>query len=159
MGPTRSQINALDQVVAEVKAVAIRYSALTGKPLGVTGEIAELEAARLLGVTLADARQAGYDAIRIGNGGKERLQIKGRCFAEDRSLGQRVGSIRFDHPWDAALLVLLDKSYDATAIYEAPRTAIEVALSVPGSKARNERRALSVSKFISIGKLVWFKPI
>jgi hypothetical protein len=147
----------LAMVVADVKAVAKRYAALTGKPLGVTGEIAELEAARLLGVRLADARQAGYDAIRVGQEGEEKIQIKGRCFAEDCNPGQRMGSIRFEHPWDAALLVLLDKSYDATAIYEARRAAIEVALKAPGSKARNERGALSVSKFISIGKMVWSK--
>ena len=55
----------LRELKAEAKALAARYYQLTGKPLGITGEIAELEAAELLGLSLADARQAGYDAIRL----------------------------------------------------------------------------------------------
>jgi hypothetical protein len=38
---------------------------------------------------------------------------------------------------------------------EATRAAVEDALMEPGSKARNERGALSVSKFKSIGIEVW----
>lgn len=147
----------LFRILAEAKSLAIRYSNLTGKPLGITGEVAEFEAARLLGINLANARQAGYDATRERGGRTEALQIKGRCFDAKRMAGQLLGSIRLDHPWDFVLLVLLDKSYEAWAIYEASRSEIELALSVPGSKARSERGALAVSKFISIGKLIWSK--
>ena len=49
----------------------------------------------------------------------------------------------------------MDEALDATAIYEADRESVLVALAAPGSKARNERGALGVSKFKSIGKLVW----
>ena len=52
-------------------------------------------------------------------------------------------------------MVLLDERFDATAIYEAERDAVIAALSKPGSKARNERGALSVSKFKSIGIVRW----
>jgi hypothetical protein len=52
---------------------------LTGKPLGVTGEIAEYEAARILGPALTLARQAAYDAIERKDGKVRPLQIKGRC--------------------------------------------------------------------------------
>jgi hypothetical protein len=147
----------LFSLLAEVKALAVKYSNLTGRPLGITGEVAEFEAARLLGVTLADARQAGYDATRERGGSVDKLQIKGRCFDVNGAAGQRMGSIKLDLPWDFVLLVLLDRSYEARAIYEAARIEIERALAVPGSKARNERGALSVSKFISIGKLIWSK--
>jgi len=41
-----------------------------------------------------------------------------------------------------------------TGIYEADRPAIEAALTKPGSNARNERRALSIRKFTSIGRKV-----
>ena len=47
------------------------------------------------------------------------------------------------------------EDFDALAIYEADRPEIEASLKAPGSKARNERGALSVSKFKAIGKLVW----
>jgi hypothetical protein len=38
------------EILAETKKLAQRYRVLTGKPLGITGEIAEYEAARSLGV-------------------------------------------------------------------------------------------------------------
>jgi hypothetical protein len=40
-------------------------------------------------------------------------------------------------------------------IYEADRAAVLKALIEPGSIARNERCALAVSKFKSIGRLRW----
>jgi hypothetical protein len=142
-------------ILAEVKRLAQEYRALTGKPLGITGEVAEYEAARILGVTLTPARQAGYDAIEDRNGKKVRLQIKGRCVLNDSKPGQRVGSIDIKKEFDAVLLVLLDGSFEATAIYEATREAVVDALTKPGSKARNERGALGVSKFKSIGFMRW----
>jgi hypothetical protein len=51
--------------------------------------------------------------------------------------------------------VLLDENFDAFEIHEADRAAVIAALSAPGSKARNERGALAVSKFKSIGQEVW----
>lgn len=39
-------------ILAEAKKLAQRYRTLTGKPLGITGEVAEYEAARILGVEL-----------------------------------------------------------------------------------------------------------
>jgi len=53
------------------------------------------------------------------------------------------------------LLVVLNSAFDAVAIYQAERAPIRRALIAPGSKARNERGALSVNKFIAIGKQVW----
>jgi hypothetical protein len=47
---------------AQVKELAKRYFALTGRPLSVTSEIAEYEASRLLGLELAPVRQPGWDA-------------------------------------------------------------------------------------------------
>ena len=55
-------------------------------------------------------------------------------------------------------MVLLDENFDAIAIYEADRNAVLAALSVPGSRARNERGALGVRKFKTIGKLRWARP-
>lgn len=143
------------RLLSEAKQLAREYYTLTGKPLGVTGEVAEYEAARILGVKLTAARQAGYDAVESRGGSKKRLQIKGRCLQEDHKPGQRLGSIRTNKEWDAVLMVLLDHNFEATEIYEAQRPAIVAALAAPGSKSRNERGALSVSKFKSIGTLRW----
>ncbi|HLO64941.1 MAG TPA: hypothetical protein VK165_18420 [Azonexus sp.] len=141
--------------MAEAKKLAQRYRELTGKPLGITGEVAEYEAARILGIELTPARQAGYDAIETRNGQPFRLQIKGRCMLENSKPGQRMGAIDINKEFDAVLLVLLDGNFEATAIYEASREAVVAALTAPGSKSRNERGALGVAKFKSIGSVRW----
>jgi hypothetical protein len=69
--------------------------------------------------------------------------------------GQRLGSIDITKDFDAVLMVLLDENFDATVIHEADREKVIAALTAPGSKARNERGALAVSKFRSIGREVW----
>lgn len=145
----------LEEILSNAKTAAIAYYELTGKPLGITGEIAECEAARLLSLELAEARSPGYDAIDI-NG--KRIQIKARRIAKDRlNKSQRVGSIKLDHGWDSVMLVLMDEQYDVFAIYEAGRDAIKIELERPGSVARNERGALPVSTVKRIGKQVWPK--
>lgn len=145
----------LVKLLGEAKQLAKEYRDLTGRPLGVTGEVAEYEAARLLGVELSGVRQAGYDAVRKTRTGTQRLQIKGRCILPGSKPGQRVGGIDRAKEWDVVLLVLLDEHFEATAIYEADRAAVEAALTAPGSRARNERGQLGVSKFKSIGRKVW----
>jgi hypothetical protein len=143
------------ELLGEAKRLAKEYRELTGRPLGITGEVAEYEAARLLSVELADVRQAGYDAFRRTANGVQRLQIKGRCILPSSKRGQRVGRIDLVHEWDAVLLVLLDENFDATVIYEADRATVVEALMAPGSRARNERGALAISKFKSIGQQIW----
>lgn len=143
------------EILAAAKILAQRYRTLTGKPLGITGEVAEFEAARLLDLKLVDARQAGYDAIRIENGVPHRLQIKGRCVLPGAKPGQRMGSLDITKEFDGVLLVLMDASFNATAIYEADRAPVIAALTAPGSKSRNERGALGVTKFKSIGRRIW----
>ena len=142
-------------VLAQAKKLAQKYRALTGKPLGITGEVAEYEAARLLGVTLTPARQAGYDAVARKGNRLRRLQIKGRCILPGAKPGQRLGSIDITKPFDAVLLVVLDENFNAIEIHEASRKTVVAKIARPGSKARNERGALSVRKFKSIGRQVW----
>jgi hypothetical protein len=143
------------ELLGQAKLIAQRYYLLTGKPLGITGEVAEYEAARLLGVSLSPARQAGYDATETVDGKLRTLQIKGRCLPNGCKSSQRLGAIRPGKKWDAVMMVLLDSEFNATEIWEAERVVVLEALDAPGSKARNERGALSVSKLKSIGRLRW----
>ena len=56
-----------DQVLAilrQAKYLAQEYRQLTGKPLGITGEVAEYEAARILGLKLLPPRQVAAGAGR-----------------------------------------------------------------------------------------------
>ena len=143
------------ELLREVKTLAAEYYDLTGKPLGVTGEIAEHEAARILAIDLSPARQSGYDAVRKVKGRTERLQIKGRRQTPTSKPSQRVGSIDLEKEWDVVILVLLNEHFEPTAIYEADRRAVTAALTKPGSKARNERGSLAVSQFKSISSQIW----
>ena len=152
----RSPRRSLLRLLADAKRLAKRYYALTGRPLGITGEVAEWEAVRLLRLRPAQVRQPGYDAEGKGpNGRKEQLQIKGRCIIGKFKPGARMGAIDLTKPWDAVLLVLLNGDFEATAIYRADRSAVRAALLAPGSKARNKRRQLSIAKFKTIGRRVW----
>lgn len=145
-------LSTLDGTIEVAKAAARRYRELTGKPLGITGEVGEVQVARLLELKLAGARQAGYDAI--GSDGR-RVQIKSRCVLPNSTRSQRLGRIRLDHEWDTVALILMDQNFDPLAIHEANRSAVERELLRPGSKARNEKGALGVRKFKEIGELRW----
>lgn len=145
-------LSSIGRLLKPARTLAIEYHRLTGKPLGITGELGEYEAARILGLQLTGARQPGFDAVRRGT----KFQIKTRCISTHRmKAGQRFGSIRLKHDWDAVLLVLMDENFAVFEIHEANRKAIREALNKPGSKARNVRGALSVSKFKSIGNRLW----
>src|SRR5947209_6049526 len=125
---------AIMNLLGKAKKLAQEYRRLTGKPLGITGEVAEYEAARILGVELMAARQPGYDAVERANGATRRLEIEGRCLLKNCKSGQRLGSIRVQKEWDAVLMVLLDENFDATEIFDAERSAVVAVLSAPGSK-------------------------
>jgi hypothetical protein len=81
-----------------------------GKPLGVTGEVAEYEAARILCVKLTPTGQAGYDAIVQSKCVKRHLHIEGRCLLRGSKPGQRLGRIDVAKDSDAVLVALLDVS-------------------------------------------------
>lgn len=138
------------EILATVKPLAAEYYRLTGKPLGVTGEVAEYVAAETLRLKLVPARTIGHDALR----GKERIQIKGRAYGETKR-SQRLGVIKPGAPCDTVLLVLLDSTtMEAREIWEAPYGAVCECLARPGSKAR-ARGALSVSAFKRLARCTW----
>lgn len=147
--PSNREIRSL---LSDAKAVARQYRKLMKRPLGITGELAEFEVARLLGYELCDARQEGYDAIAPRDGA--RIQIKGRCIPRGDFRG-RVGSISLEKDWDRVALVILDGDMEPMVIWEADRAAVADALTRPGSRARNERGQLAVPQFKAIAKEVW----
>lgn len=146
-------IRRVQEILATVKPLAAEYYRLTGKPLGITGEVAEYVAAELLGLTLAPARTPGYDALR----GTERIQIKGRAYGKDAKPGQRMSRMKVDAPCDIVLLVVLDNAtLEPRELWEAPFPSVAASLARPGSKAR-ERGALGVSEFKRIARRIWPK--
>jgi hypothetical protein len=122
------------EILKEAKVLARRFYRLTGKPLGVTGEVAEYEAATRLGLLLHPARPAGYDATEMREDGIARMQIKGRCLLNPLKITGRMGAIDLRQPFDAVLLVLLDFEFNAFAMYEASRAKVETALTCQAQK-------------------------
>lgn len=59
--PSLQEIGAL---LEQARAIAVKYYELTGKPLGITGEIGEYEAARLLALELKYFQAMGCHASR-----------------------------------------------------------------------------------------------
>jgi hypothetical protein len=123
--------HAIKALLKQAKAIAVEYYRLTNKPLGVTGEVAEYEAAEKLGLTLVEARNPAIDAYCEVAGARELFQIKGRAVsANDRYRGR---------------------------VWRAERQEVMVRLSAPGSKSRNERGQMGISQFRSIegARKVW----
>jgi hypothetical protein len=60
---TPNDLEARRELIQNAKKLAKQYRQLTGKPLGITGEVGEFVAADLLHLELTDARNPGYDAI------------------------------------------------------------------------------------------------
>lgn len=89
--PSDDERAQISELVEQAKQLAVRYRQLTGKPLGITGEIAECEAAAILGMDLHAARTAGYDATETRDGIAVRVQIKGRVIANPKRITGRVG--------------------------------------------------------------------
>ncbi len=138
-------------ILEDAKALALRYYLATGKPLGITGELAEFMAAQALGLTLCDARTEGFDAF--GKDG-EKIQIKGRRIGPGGRWG-RVPSINTEKEFTSVHLVLMDTQYELFEIWDANKQDITEFLNKPRSKARNERRSMAVSQFKMIGERVY----
>jgi hypothetical protein len=148
-------IYAQEKLIAQARQLAAEYRRTMGKPLpGISTEIAEFDAVRLLGlVPRAAGEDAGYDAVDPARGGK-RIQIKARTIFDEDKGGQRVGQLKMGQEWDSVVLVLMDDNYEPYEIYEADRVDLEeYAEQASSRKAR--KGALSVARFKIIGRLLW----
>lgn len=145
----------VDKLIEQTRKLAAEYRLATGQALPVSSEIANYDAARLLGLTLNQSSTAGFDAI--GESGPlegKRVQIKGRVIFDEQKSGQRIGQLKMEQEWDTILLVVMDDKYDTIEIYAADREEIDAAQQ-EGQGKRNKRGAMSVAKFKHISRLVW----
>jgi hypothetical protein len=140
----------IEALLQEAKRIACKYYRLTKKPLGVTGEVAEYEAAKHLKLKLAVARTPFFDAIGNEDGREILYQIKGRAVDRGALRRGRVGSIKLNGEFDAVLLVLLDKeTLDAIEIWKASKQSIIDRIAGLVGAAPTQRNALSISQFVS----------
>ena len=147
----------VDKLISEARRIAAEYRRATGKPLGISAEIACHDACSYLDL---DAKEdaVGYDAVGLkGEREGSRFQIKGRAIFDEQKGGQRLGQIKIEQDWDKILLVLMDEDFETTEIYEASRDEILRDLDEAGSSNRQKRGAMSVARFKRLAHLVWNK--
>ncbi len=144
---------AADKLIAQARQLAAEYRRTMGKPLpGISNEIAEHDAVRLLDLEPASGADESWDATDPETGW--RLQIKSRTIFDESKSGQRIGQLKMNQEWDAVILVLMDEDYEPYEIYQALRDdLVEYVDASIGSRAK--RGAMSVARFKIIGELVW----
>ena len=148
-------VYSVDKLISEARRIAADYRRATGKTLGgVTGEIAENDAARLLDLELSEDK-SGYDAIGKGKRDGKKIQIKGRAIFDQAKSGQRIGQLKVNQEWDSVVLVLLNEDFEPMEIYEAEREDLLDSLDETSDSKRNKRGAMSVSRFKHLARLVW----
>ena len=134
-----------DQLIDQIAATAVEYRDRFNKNLGVTAEIGEYKAAKLLKLTRTEGNiNEGFDARDKNN---KRVQIKTRILTKK---SQRTG-IFSNHVFDYALLVLLSNTYKVIEIRKTSSKKILAALTNQSYK----KPSLSISKFIQISKRVY----
>jgi hypothetical protein len=90
------------------------------------------------------------------DGSEQRVQIKGRVCSEKFNPGAKLGRLSRSGECDVVMLALLDDAtLELREVWEAPHGAVVAALDFPGSKARNDRRQLSIGSFKKIAERVW----
>jgi len=151
--PCVSNPFAADKLIAQARQLAAEYRRTMGKPLpGISNEIAEHDAIRLLGLQPKASPDAGWDAVDPESG--RRIQIKSRTIFDESKGGERIGQLKMNQEWDAVVLVLMDENYEPYEIYEARREDLEEHVDA-ASSSRSKRGAMSVARFKIVGGLVW----
>lgn len=146
----------VDKLISEARRIAAEYRRTTGKPLGISAEIARHDACTYL--KLEPHEDAiGYDALGLtGERKGVRFQIKGRAIFDEKKGGQRLGQIKIDQSWDKILLVLMNEEFETTDIYEASRNnMLESIDEMDDNNSRKKRGAMSVARFKRLAQLVW----
>ena len=148
-------IYSVDKLISQARKLGADYKKSTGKVLpGLSNEIAEYDASRLLDLELCQDKTEGYDALGRGSRKGKRIQIKGRTIFDETKTGQRIGQIKAEKEWDSVVLILLDSEYQPYEIFEVQREKILDVLGKSSASKKN-RGALSVARFRNIGQRVW----
>ncbi|MFC1919870.1 DUF6998 domain-containing protein [Chloroflexota bacterium] len=133
-----------DKLLQQAIDVAIEYRRRCNKNLGITSEVGEYKACKLLKLDRAKGNiNEGFDAEDTQG---KRVQIKSRICLRGSERTGIFSSFNFDY----ALLVLLDSSYEVFEIYKADRKTVEDEIKNQSYK----RNSISVSRFKKLGEQV-----
>lgn len=134
-----------DELIEQITALAGLYKQRFKKSLGVTAEVGEYKAAKLLNLKLEQGNiNKGFDALDTKG---KRVQIKSRIYTRK---GERTG-VFGNYDFDYALLVLLSGEYEVLGIYRMGREAVEREIQ----KQSYKRHSLPINRFKKLGKCVY----
>ena len=134
-----------DQLIENIIGLSLEYTGRFGKSLGITGEVGEYKASRLLKLKRAPGNiNKGFDAIDPKG---KKVQIKTRIYLRNSERTSAFTNFGFDY----ALLVLLSDKYEITEIYKARCKDIQEKIASQSYK----RPALSIRDFKKISKPVY----
>lgn len=142
-----------DKLVDKIKLAieaALAYENVTrGKrKLGITGEVGEVLLCRQFGLRLMlDTRSEGFDAL---DGDGKRVEIKTRR-SESADLPRDAGRVsKFsEHPFDYALLGLLDSKYRLCEVWRAEYNVLRPVIE------KQKRKNPSLSSFKGVAKRIF----
>ena len=132
--------------VKTMTKVAIEYENLSGRKIGITGEVGEVLVCRKFDLDLiADSRMPGADAIDCN---KKLVQIKTRR-SETEDEPKLIGRMsRFsEHKCDYVYLAFLDKRYELTKVW---RMSYGKRLADLIAKEQTERSGPKLKSFIEL---------
>ena len=90
------KVYSADKLIAQARQLAADYRRAMGKPLpGISNEIAEHDAIRLLNLEPKPEGVLGYDAVDPKRNNR-RIQIKSRTIFDETKTGQRIGQIKME---------------------------------------------------------------
>jgi len=134
-----------NQLIENIIDLSLEYKRRFDKNLGITGEVGEYKASRMLKLKRAEGNiNEGFDAIDP-NGKK--VQIKTRIYLHNSERTSAFTNFGFDY----ALLVLLSDKYEIVEIYKARRKDIQNKIESQSYK----RPALTIRDFKKISKPIY----
>jgi hypothetical protein len=133
------------QLIENIIGLSLEYKKRFGKSLGITGEVGEYKASRLLNLKRAPGNiNKGFDAIDPKG---KKVQIKTRIFSRNSERTSAFTNFGFDY----ALLVLLSDKYEITEIYKARCKDIREKIDSQSYK----RPALTIGNFKKLSKRIY----
>jgi hypothetical protein len=146
---------AADKLIAQARILAAEYRETMGKPLpGISSEIAQHDAIRLLQLEPKSKDAIGYDAIDPARNDL-RILIKSRAVMDESKSNPRLGQLNVNQDWDSVVLVIMNDKYMPVEIYEAYRDELEEAIYEAKESSRAKRGAMTVGKFKKLARLAW----
>jgi hypothetical protein len=131
-----------EQLISSIIPLAVEYRRRFGKSLGITSEVGEYKASKLLKLERAKGNiNKGFDAV--DRNGKK-VQIKSRIWHKTQERTGVFNNFAFDY----ALLVLMSEDYNVVEIHQAPCRSIKAEIEGQSYK----RPSLSVGKFKHLAK-------